>query len=196
MENYVARVKQTIETKYKIIRNTKYCCMSYLAANFNWCTRTFTRRIEDCLEWIVFIKQIDNSIMLGSDPLQSSKRKGGKFNAFIKISGLAYIYRLEGKKTHNTDGYLYALKSVGGNAVKVGKAQNLYKRLKSYTGHNTLSKCLWVKHVPNRHSSETKLIRMLQCAEHWHPRKDLGCEWFDCDFSDRFIPTFLNCITL
>lgn len=190
MDNKVEHVKNNISSK--TINNAVWYPVPFLRQSFNWCERTCNRRIEECLEWILFQK--GETIMLGTEPNQSSQRKGSKFIAYINEEGLKHIYRKERKKKHNLDGYLYAFKSVTGQSIKVGKAHNLHRRLSSYSGYNTIGKCLWVKHVPNRHTAELNLLRALQAAEHWHSRLDLGTEWFDCDFSDEYICSFLNLI--
>lgn len=192
MENKVEHVRENIPQK--TINNEIWYPMRYLKENFNWCLRTFNRRIEECLEWVIFLKPSDNTTLLGTADNVVSQRRGFQFDAYINTWGLDYIYHKEKKRNHNLGGWLYAFKPVTGTAIKVGKCDNLYRRLKSYTGFNTLRKCLWVKHVANRHTAENILLKKLQSAQHWNARTDLGSEWFDCDFNDSYVKTFLELI--
>ena len=162
MENKVAHVRANIP-RVTINEGTWYP-MLYLKTNFNWCYRTLNRRVEECLEWVLFLKASDNSIMLGTAENQLSQRRGFQYVPYINIHGLDYIYHKEKKKNHNLGGWLYAFKPITGESIKVGKCENLQRRLKSYTGYNTLRKCLWVKQVSNRHTSELNLLRTEGCG--------------------------------
>ena len=73
MENKVEHVRENIPQK--TINNEIWYPMRYLKENFNWCLRTFNRRIEECLDWVIFFEIRQHDVIRNGGQRGISKKR-------------------------------------------------------------------------------------------------------------------------